>query len=67
MFDSLRPSQQFFSHVRTGYPGLNQYLVEDRVSVSTALSVRLDGDVNLFIWTFLRVSAALNSARIPTN
>ena len=25
-FDSLRPSQQFFSHVGTGLPGLNQYL-----------------------------------------
>ena len=24
-FDSLRPSQQFFSHVRMGLPGLNQY------------------------------------------
>ena len=24
-FDSLRPSQQFFSHVWTGLPGLNQY------------------------------------------
>ena len=25
-FDSLHPSQQFFSHVRTGLSGLNQYL-----------------------------------------
>ena len=24
-FDSLRPSQYFFSHVGTGLPGLNQY------------------------------------------
>ena len=24
-FDSLRPSQQFSSHVGTGLPGLNQY------------------------------------------
>ena len=24
-FDSLLPSQQFFSYVRTGLPGLNQY------------------------------------------
>ena len=24
-FDCLHPSQQFFSHVRTGLPGLNQY------------------------------------------
>ena len=24
-FDSLRPSQQFFSYVRMGLPGLNQY------------------------------------------
>ena len=27
-FDSLHPSQQVFSHVRTGLPGLNQYKVE---------------------------------------
>ena len=68
MFDSLRPSQHFFSHVRTGFPGLNQYLAEDRGQrVSTALPVRLNGDVNLFIWTFFHVSAALNSARMPTN
>ena len=25
LFDSLRPSQQFFSYVRMGLPGLNQY------------------------------------------
>ena len=25
-FDSLHPSQQFFSHARTGLSGLNQYL-----------------------------------------
>ena len=25
LFDSLRPSQQFFSYVGTGLPGLNQY------------------------------------------
>ena len=24
-FDSLHPSQQFFSHVETGLPGLKQY------------------------------------------
>ena len=24
-FDSLRPSQQFLSHVSTGLPGFNQY------------------------------------------
>ena len=30
-FDSLRPSQHFFSHVGTGLPALNQYL--SRVSV----------------------------------
>ena len=24
-FDSLHPSQQFLSHVKTGLPGLNQY------------------------------------------
>ena len=33
-FDSLRPSQQFFSHVGTGLPGLNQYQAEDNVSCS---------------------------------
>ena len=27
LFDSLRPSQQSFSYVRTGLFGLNQYLV----------------------------------------
>ena len=31
-FDSLRPSQQFFSHVSMSLPGLNQYLAEDNVS-----------------------------------
>ena len=25
LFDSLHPSQQFFSNVGTGLPGLNQY------------------------------------------
>ena len=25
LFDSLRPSQQFFSYVGTGLPGLTQY------------------------------------------
>ena len=25
LFDSLHPSQQFFSYVGTGLPGLNQY------------------------------------------
>ena len=25
LFDSLHPSQQFFSHVGTGLPGFNQY------------------------------------------
>ena len=33
-FDSLRPSQQFFSYVRTSIPGLNQYLAEYKVSCS---------------------------------
>ena len=28
--DALLPSQQFFSHVGTGLPGLNQYLVADK-------------------------------------
>ena len=27
-------SKQFFSHVRTGFPGLNQYLTEDKVYCS---------------------------------
>ena len=30
-FNYLRPSQQFFSHVGTGLPRLNQYLVLDTV------------------------------------
>ena len=30
--DSLRSSQQFFSHFGTGLPGLNQYKAEDKVS-----------------------------------
>ena len=34
LFDSLRPSQQFFSHVGMGLPGLNQYEGEDKVSCS---------------------------------
>ena len=28
-FDSLHPSQQFFSHVGTGLPGLKQYYAAD--------------------------------------
>ena len=30
-FDSLHPSQQFFSHVGSGLPRLNQYLTVDKV------------------------------------
>ena len=30
-FDVLRPSQHFFSHVRTGLSGLIQYLAENKV------------------------------------
>ena len=30
-FDYLRPSQQLFSHVRTGLPGLNEYEAEYNV------------------------------------
>ena len=30
-FDSLGPSQHFFSHVGTGLTGLNQYKAEDKV------------------------------------
>ena len=33
-FDSLRPCQQFFSYIRTGLPGLNQYLARINVSCS---------------------------------
>ena len=33
-FDSLRPSQHFFSHVGKGLPGLNQYEAVDKVSCS---------------------------------
>ena len=31
---SLRPNQQFFSHVGMGLPGLNQYKEADKVSCS---------------------------------
>ena len=33
-FNTLCPSQQFFSHVGTGLPGLNHYKAEDKVSCS---------------------------------
>ena len=33
-FDSLRPSQQFFSYVGMGLPGLNQYFARINVSRS---------------------------------
>ena len=33
-FDSLRPSQQFFSYAGTGLPGLNQYYARINVSFS---------------------------------
>ena len=33
-FDSLHPSQQFFSHVGMGLHDLNQYQAEDKVSCS---------------------------------
>ena len=32
--DPLRPGQHFFSHVRTGLPGLDQYYAADEVSYS---------------------------------
>ena len=31
-FDSLHPSQEFFSQVVTGLPGLNHYYAVDKVS-----------------------------------
>ena len=34
LFDSLGPSQQFFSYIVTGLPGLNQYLARINVSCS---------------------------------
>ena len=34
LFDSLRPSQQFFRNVGTGLPGLNQYPAGIKVSCS---------------------------------
>ena len=37
LFDSLCPSQQFFSYVGTGLPGLNQYYA--RISCLVCLSV----------------------------
>ena len=33
-FDSLHPSQQFFIHVRTSLPVMNQYRAADKVSCS---------------------------------
>ena len=33
--DFLHPSQQFFSHVMTVLPGLNQYKAADKVSCSS--------------------------------
>ena len=41
-FDSLCPSQQFFSHVRTGLPGLSQYYEADKgQNTVTLLAVML--------------------------
>ena len=37
-FDCLRPSQQFFSYVRTGIPGWNQYYARVNVSCSRTQS-----------------------------
>ena len=34
-FDSLNFSQQFFSYVRTGFPGMKQYLARINVSCSS--------------------------------
>ena len=39
-FDSLRPSQQSFSYVGTGLPGLNQYYA--RINVSCSMTRRSD-------------------------
>ena len=39
-FDSLCPSQQFFSYVGTGLPGLNQYKV--RINFSCSRTQRSD-------------------------
>ena len=36
LFDSLHPYQQFFSYVRTGLPGLTQYLSRINVFCSRA-------------------------------
>ena len=33
-FDSLHPSQQFFSHVGTGLRGFNKHYAADKVSCS---------------------------------
>ena len=41
-FDSLRPSQQSFSYVGTGLPGLNQYW--ERINVSCSRTQRSDSD-----------------------
>ena len=42
-FHSLRPSQQFFSHVGTGLPRLNQYLTADKVPWSRIQHSDSDG------------------------
>ena len=40
LFDSLRPSQQSFSYVGTGLPGLNQYYA--RINVTCSMTRRSD-------------------------
>ena len=42
LFDSLRTSQQFFSYIRMGLPGLNQYLA--RINVSCSGTQHSDAD-----------------------
>ena len=41
-FDSLRPSQQSFSYVGMGLPGMNQYYA--RINVSYSMTRRSDSD-----------------------
>ena len=47
LFDSLHPSQHFFSYVLTGLPGLNQY--QARNDVSCSRTQRSDACEEIFI------------------
>ena len=52
-FNSLHPSEQFFSHVGLGLPGLNQYKAADKVFCSLTQHSNLAGACFLFVCPFL--------------